>query len=591
MAGIDNQVQARILLRYATYSQWMSSSVILLPGEAAIASFPRINTIQNTDSTPENTPPAIGIKIGDGVHYFDELPWVQGIAADVYNWAKASTKPTYSATEIVGLADYIASHGGGGGGSGGTTGSAYRIIYDANTSKYILQTYDDTQQEWVNTSSEIDLAQILNRINTIERWANGARTNLGNIELPIVEYIYEEVLNYLNTLDYNDQAQPHQFVTSVTETNGVIAVTRSTISISDITGVLPTSQGGTGITRVEDDELLIGSLSGDLQVRRFVTHIEEDQRNLFATTGAIIDYVLQQTAGLTGAMHFIGESTVVITNNSRIDPLISGYNFSHAELGDVILYNAQEYVWTGDAWRLLGDEGSYAIKGSIVNSDIAENANISQSKIADLTDTLNNKVTKVEGKQLSTNDYTTEDKTKLDEIEAHAQVNLIEHVVFNGDEIRPTTVNGLPKTISIEFNGMSAEQSEKLANIEPYAQVNTITGITLNGDVVPITNKIAAITTDPHTEHENKIEQIFINGTEYPPDKQKAVNITLDEAALNLEIVNGAIVPSVNGTEEVNIVNKKLELARIAKTGDVSSLLQAEDTYITLNCGSSIDVI
>jgi len=61
--------------------------------------------------------------------------------------------------------------------------------------------------------------------------------------------------------------------------------------MSDITGVLPTSQGGTGITRVEDDELLVGSLEGNLQVRRFVSHIEETDRNVFATTGAIIDYV------------------------------------------------------------------------------------------------------------------------------------------------------------------------------------------------------------------------------------------------------------------------------------------------------------
>ena len=37
---------------------------------------------------PEHTPPAIGIKIGDGEHYFHELPWVQAVAADVFNWAK-----------------------------------------------------------------------------------------------------------------------------------------------------------------------------------------------------------------------------------------------------------------------------------------------------------------------------------------------------------------------------------------------------------------------------------------------------------------------------------------------------------------------
>jgi len=103
----NNTITARVQLRYDTYSRWMASDTILLAGEIAIAAFPYSRSIINTDITPENTPPAIGIKVGDGVHYFDELPWLQSVAADVYSWAKAENKPTYSATEISGLADYI----------------------------------------------------------------------------------------------------------------------------------------------------------------------------------------------------------------------------------------------------------------------------------------------------------------------------------------------------------------------------------------------------------------------------------------------------------------------------------------------------
>ena len=95
-------------------------------------------------------------------------------------------------------------------------------------------------------------------------------------------------------------------------------------------------------------------------------------------------------------MHFIGEATVAITG--AVNPKIDGYNFSHAQEGDVILWDAKEYVWTGSSWRLLGDEGSYAVKGSITDVDIAQDANIQQSKIANLTDTFNTKVDKVEGK-------------------------------------------------------------------------------------------------------------------------------------------------------------------------------------------------
>ena len=114
----------------------MNSDTILKAGEVAIATMPTRNSLVNTNITPENTPPAVGIKVGDGLRYFDELPWLQGIAADVYNWAKSSSKPTYAASEIQGLADYIATYGGGGG--SGAASSAYRIYYDTSTSKYIL---------------------------------------------------------------------------------------------------------------------------------------------------------------------------------------------------------------------------------------------------------------------------------------------------------------------------------------------------------------------------------------------------------------------------------------------------------------------
>jgi len=75
-------------------------------------------------------------------------------------------------------------------------------------------------------------------------------------------------------------------------------------------------------------------------------------------------------------MHFIGDATVVINNGSNVDPRIQDYNFSKAQPGDVILYDAKEFVWTGSFWRLLGDEGSYAIKGSIVDTDISPDAAI-----------------------------------------------------------------------------------------------------------------------------------------------------------------------------------------------------------------------
>ena len=607
----ENLLPIRMQLRYDTYNNWMNSSTILLPGEVAIAAFP------NND--PNNPPKAIGIKVGNGRHYFDELPWIQALAADVYNWAKTIDKPTYTAQEISGLADYIAAHSGSSGGSGsGSSASNYRIYYDSSSSKYILQYYDDTDEEWKTaTGDEVDVSTILSRINTIERWANGAKTQLGNIELPITAFVYDEVVQYMNKINVNDIETAHQFVTSVSQTNGKIQVSRSIIRASDITdGVFSTSQGGTGLNFVDDGEVLVGSRSGNITTKTFVTEIDPLERASFATVGAIIDYVAAVTAGLTGAMHFVGEATVVINTsiNNHVDPQIAGYNFRNAQPGDVILANnSQEYVWTGTEWRLLGDEGSYAIKGSIKNADIADDANIAQSKIDNLTESLDEKVNKIEGKGLSTNDYTTEEKNKLSEIEDGAQENIIEHIFVNDNEVSPQTFNGSPKSVNLEIPILSEEDISKLENIENGAQENIIEHIFVNGQeinpsTINETPKSIGINFIPFTQEEkeklqgieaeaevNKVETITINGTDYTPDENKNIDITIDQAALNLDVITGAQVPgNTAGTyEEVDITAspKKLELSRVAKTGLIDDMLQTSGTYFVIYCGSSTEVI
>ena len=628
----EHVLAANVLLRYDTYSNWMNSDVILKQGEAAVAIFPSQDILLTK----------VGIKIGNGNSYFYQLPWIQAVAADVYNWAKSSTKPSYSADEIDGLAQYIEQHGGGSGGGSGAS-SSYRIIYNNTNNKYILQYYDDDTDDWVNTTSEIDFSTVINRLNAIENWANGAQTDIGNIEMPLVGYISDVVSLAVGRLDTNDTAVDHQFVTSVSQNNGKITVSRNALDASDITtGVFTTTQGGTGFTEVNLNEILVGSENGQLQKTNISTKItEEESSNNIPTTGAVISYIEDQTAGLTGAMHFIGEASVTIVENSRVNPQIPGYNFRAVQPGDVILSEAKEFVWTGSYWRLLGDEGSYAIKGSITNVDIAEDANIAISKIANLLNTLDNKVNVQEGKGLSSNDYTTEEKNKLQGIEEGAQANTIEHIFLNEREIAPSVIDGLAKSINLSFLTLTQDQIDKLNDIEANAQKNVIEHIFLNGEevrptlienlansinlilnefdtasrdklntieaeaqvnkiekiiynneeLVPDDSKTITITPDPHTEHENKIEQIFINGVEWAPNNEKQVKITIDQAALNLNVLEGATVPNSIGREDIEQSNKKLLLERIAASGDVRDLKQTADTYIILDCGSSTAVI
>ena len=606
----ENVLAVHLLLRYDTYSNWMNSNTILMTGEAAVAIFPRMTTIARTDITPENTPPAVGVKIGDGVHYFSELPWLQAVAADVYNWAKSSTKPSYEASEILGLANYIEQYSSS---SSGISASAYRIYYNESTQKYILQYQDSATQEWMDTVGEIDFSKINQRVLQLENWAGGATSSsaIGSLD-PLVISIRDEFFTQMSKINYNDSAQPNQFVTAVSQSNGKINVTREPLRASDIaSGTISVSQGGTGAAELTENGVLIGNGTNPVTTKELATTIYSDSLNTVPTSGAVVKYVNEATAGLTGAMHFIGEATVVINNNSSVDPRISGYTFSQAQPGDVILYEYKEYVWSGSNWRLLGDEGSYVIKGSITNADISEDANISQSKIEGLVTDLSEKVDKIEGKGLSTKDYTAEEKEKLETIEQGAQANVIEHIFVNDLERVPTTVNGLAKSVNLQISVFDEDSRAKLDGITAGAQPNEIEHIFVNGVERPITtiseqpksvniefveytseekNKLAAIESEAQV---NKIESLVINGVTYQPDNNKQISVTIDQAALNLNVLEGAQVPGdIAGTkDEIEQISKKLQLARIAATGNVKDLKQTTDTYITLDCGSSTEVI
>lgn len=96
----DKTFNARISLKYDTYANWTDKNPVLLAGEAAVVVVPaKSGAVQHE--------PAVLFKIGDGTKKFSELSFVSGLAANVYSWALAESKPSYSATEISGLADYI----------------------------------------------------------------------------------------------------------------------------------------------------------------------------------------------------------------------------------------------------------------------------------------------------------------------------------------------------------------------------------------------------------------------------------------------------------------------------------------------------
>ena len=96
-------LKTRIQLKYDTYANWTANNPTPLSGELCVVVVP-------AEAGAVVQEPALLLKVGDGSTPFNSLNFVGGVAADVYDWAKADKKPTYAATEITGIGDYIAQY-------------------------------------------------------------------------------------------------------------------------------------------------------------------------------------------------------------------------------------------------------------------------------------------------------------------------------------------------------------------------------------------------------------------------------------------------------------------------------------------------
>lgn len=133
----DKTLFTRIKLKYDLYTNWKTKNPVLLKGEAAVCEVPV------SDPKVATNEPCILMKLGDGEKNFNDLPFLSGLSADVYSWAKAETKPGYTADEITGLADYIADEI-------QDTNTTYRFSYANDT--LLVESKEKTSEEWVKAA-------------------------------------------------------------------------------------------------------------------------------------------------------------------------------------------------------------------------------------------------------------------------------------------------------------------------------------------------------------------------------------------------------------------------------------------------------
>lgn len=190
-----------------------------------------------------------------------------------------------------------------------------------------------------------------------------------------------------------------------------------------------------------------------------------------------------------------------------------------------------------------------------------------------LINSIKNKfVQKVTGKDLSTNDFTTTLKDKLDGIEAGAQVNSVEMSDLTAHTTATGNVHDMPNASTTADGLMAKGDKAKLNNIADNAQVNVIELIKRNGTNlsidankavdISVPTKLSDLTNDRTFQTEAQIKSLI---SEHGKLKKEIVATLpdIDDADDNTMY----LVASDNGFSEWMVISGQWE-----KLGDTSHI-------------------
>lgn len=402
----------RICMKNDTYAQWVEKDPVLLKGEIGVVVIP-------ADTGAVQGEPVTLFKVGDGTKKFSQLDFIGAKAADVYSWAKAANKPTYSATEITGLADYIS-------GEIQDTDTQYKIEADAeNGRKFYLYSKSINGAWGTDPVSTIEIPETVYTLATGETNGtvkfNGAEVavkGLGSAAYTDADAYdtagaADAALASANTYadgkdtaikaakDAADAAQAdvdalEAKVGTVSEGKTVVKMiedAQAAATYDDAAVKADIKANADAITKLNGTSAVEGSVDKKVAdaINEFATKVSDDQT--VNTFKELIDYAADhkdEYSTLSGEVQ--ANKTAIATLNGK-----------DTEAGSV----------------------AKTVKDAVEAAQATLQANIDK------------KVDAVTGKGLSTNDYTTDEKTKLEGIAAGAQVNVIETVKVNGVALTP----------------------------------------------------------------------------------------------------------------------------------------------------------
>lgn len=480
----------RIKNKIDTYANWVEKDPVLLNGEIAVVVIP-------AETGAVQGEPVTLFKVGDGTKKFSQLDFIGAKAADVYSWAKASTKPEYTATEIKGLADYIS-------GEIQDTDTQYKLEADAEDG-YKFYLYSKAKGDEAFGTMPVSTITIPKTVYTlVEGTANGTvKFNGTDVK---VHGLGSAAYTAADAYDESGAA------------DAALASAKAYTDDKD-TAIAAAKKAGT------DAQSAVDALSdkvGTVTEGKTVVQMIADAQTAATYDDTAVKASIKSNADAIATLN--GASTVTGSVDKKIADAINDFSTKVSEDGTVNTFKELiDYASThqGEYSTLSGEVQKNATAIATLNgkdTDVGSVAKTVKDAVdaaqATLQGNIDKKVDKVEGKDLSTNDYTTEEKTKLEGITSGAQVNVIETVKVNGVALTPAD-----KAVDVTVPTGALASKDKVAETDLVDALATKINGKLNASEVTgdlLTHNASEFATADHNhdtvysklDHNHKIEDL-----------------------------------------------------------------------------------
>lgn len=386
----EKTLKTVIKQRFDTLANWQKiwADFVPLRGEVCVFEVPT-----GTASQPVNgsvSVPQHITKTGDGSTTLQNLPWDSALAADVYAWAKAATKPTYTKSEV-GLgnvtneskATMFTSPAFTGTPTAPTATAGTNTTQVATTAFVTTAVSNLASSTKVNSAAKADEATKVTNSLTLKSGStnlevfNGSAA--GSVEFVAGSNVTLTPADGKLTIAATDTV--YSLPSAGTSLGGIKSGGVATISGGQITAISKAASADNATTAnkvansltIQGNGTTAGTFNGSatetVNIKGAGSTTVTGADGVITITGATIPTALKNPnkltvgsktydgssavtvsaadLGLSNALHFIGE----------VDTLpSSGTN------GDVVLLGSKEYVYSDGEWVELGDGSSHALK-------------------------------------------------------------------------------------------------------------------------------------------------------------------------------------------------------------------------------------